>query len=369
MTTIAIIDDGIDSAFLPSKIIVEHINFSYSKKAPRNTHGSLCAQIIHKIESKVKFVSINVIEDDHKGNINSLIKALDWCLFHDIDIINMSLGTLNYHEGLTLLKPINKLIKKGVLIVAAYHNSNIVTFPATLPGVFGVRQDRNNFLNEYEHTFTDEKNLNIENTIIAHFDGNEKQSDVYYTITNSLAAPVITGKLAAQKIQNTVFTYEEAKDYLLATQCSYAGRFQVNQIRKYFDVPSLSKLEIPLIYISYELTNDVTRFLQKNDYHFEILMWKAESGNILPLEYYWPCRSLDQFLFTIDAIYQTDLYIISGQIPNEFPSEMFHLKMVKTKTGILIKKDNKEYFFSEINKSLYSLLVLLEGNTGGGNYE
>lgn len=35
-----------------------------------------------------------------------------------------------------------RLLDADAIIVAAYHNRNIKTYPAAYPGVFGVRQDR-----------------------------------------------------------------------------------------------------------------------------------------------------------------------------------------------------------------------------------
>ena len=369
MITVAIIDDGIDQLLLPPHTVIETIDFTDNDNPPRGQHGSRCAQIVYGIEKNVQFVSINIINENHKGNISLLYKALKWCLFHNINIINMSLGTLNYHEGIGIAKIITELSEKGTLIVAAYHNSNMITYPAALPRVFGVRQDRNNTMSNYEHVFSTEKLLNEENQIVVHYDGGLKQPAVYYTISNSLAAPVITGKLAAEINKRPMLSFEGAKDLLLKSQLRYAFQLSKVNFARYLEAPPSYKPETPLIYIPCELLGDFSMLLEKYEYKYEILMWRPKPNNIIPLEYYWPCKSIDKFLFTLETIYYADLFIITGQIPTDFPLEFFQSRVESKDIVTKIRYGEEEYSFKELNKSLNYLLSLLEQAGGRDSHE
>ena len=81
-----------------------------------------------------------------------------------------------------------KLLKQNTIIVAAYHNNNIRTYPACFPGVFGVRQDREGVLCENQFMFQQQAGVCCENLIVAHRWGSQGE-----TASNSYVAPVISG--------------------------------------------------------------------------------------------------------------------------------------------------------------------------------
>ena len=61
---------------------------------------------------------------------NRLLDALDWCIANKVRLLHMSLGTRNYFDVKELEGRIARLTKGGTIIVAAYHNSNMRTYPA-----------------------------------------------------------------------------------------------------------------------------------------------------------------------------------------------------------------------------------------------
>lgn len=144
---IAIIDNGIKTEGIIGKSVVKQISFlnrSKTYKVPE--HGTMCAQIINYIYPQARFIDLSIMESDGTTQIKKLLEALEWCIKNNIKLINLSMGTVNYFDIKSLKEVFDELQKKNVIVVAAYDNRNIKTFPAMFPGVFGVRQDREGIL-------------------------------------------------------------------------------------------------------------------------------------------------------------------------------------------------------------------------------
>ena len=141
---IAIIDDGINLDYIPQGIPFEHYEVyegvvKLAVASKDSTHGTACYYMFcNYFKSKHHLVSIKVLDDELRtGSRNTLLAALNWCVRKNIDLIHMSIGTRQYLD----FEPISEVIKKlqKTIIVAACSNRNIITFPACLPTVIGVR--------------------------------------------------------------------------------------------------------------------------------------------------------------------------------------------------------------------------------------
>ena len=112
----------------------EHINVTNEDYSRSRLHGNVCGHIIKNIAPSCHLISIKVTE--HNCCTNELLcRGLVWCLFNNVDIINISLG-LPYitYECRDI---ISKLLDKGVKIVCASGN-NCVCYPSKLNGVISV---------------------------------------------------------------------------------------------------------------------------------------------------------------------------------------------------------------------------------------
>jgi len=191
--TLAIIDDGIDPAYLPRDQSCEFFIAERDMIMPDNspsadiatfsTHATACYTVIKKNTNVLhKLLSIKILDPRTGMGMNkSLVAALKWCVARgNIDIIHMSLGTNQYLDFSPITKAVEEL--PDSIIVAACSNKHILTFPACLPGVLGVRRcDAVELQNKFVF-------------INAPYDGVELL--VYSKDTsNSLAAPIITAKV------------------------------------------------------------------------------------------------------------------------------------------------------------------------------
>ncbi len=169
---IAVIDSGA-VAYVDSS--VSFTSFAASQD-PLN-HGTSVAKLIRQNFPVAKIHMLQVCENKDgtlKPSKAAVVKALQWCLDHNVDVINMSL-VLNYDADIDQM--ITKAIQaKGIVVVAAAGNKILTShfamdsdgyvckipqmakpaFPASSPGVISVGAvDRTGGISHYSHAQCD----------------------------------------------------------------------------------------------------------------------------------------------------------------------------------------------------------------------
>lgn len=106
-------------------------------------HGSHCAGIITGADNDRGIVGFAVEAEVHAikifpgGRFSDLLEALDYCIDHEIDVVNLSLGSR--HSSELLAAKIAEAREMGVAcIVAAGNDGGPVNFPGNLPYVLTV---------------------------------------------------------------------------------------------------------------------------------------------------------------------------------------------------------------------------------------
>lgn len=147
---IAVIDDGINNGYYNAgKLLYDfeitpdlHIIERKFNNPYCNNHGTTCAAIIKKYYGKAEFASIKILDDSFGvSTASQLITAINWCVERKIKLINLSLGTTDYRDFDSIKKCVNTAADKGTVIIAAGCNNNIISYPAFLSNVIGVRQN------------------------------------------------------------------------------------------------------------------------------------------------------------------------------------------------------------------------------------
>jgi subtilisin len=145
---IAIIDSGADNAHP----LLNHIRIGrdLSENAdPANWnndivgHGSHCAGVIaarsdDQLRGFAPEAEIHILKVFPGGRYDSLIEALDYCIDHQIDVVNMSLG-----GGDEVNPAVEETLAAAVLngvacVVAAGNSGDAVKYPARSPNAFAV---------------------------------------------------------------------------------------------------------------------------------------------------------------------------------------------------------------------------------------
>jgi subtilisin family serine protease len=101
-------------------------------------HGTAVAAIIHHLNPEADLVAVKIFDRKLATSLPVVIRAIDWCLEHDIQVINLSLGTLNPEHRSAFEDAVARCLAVGALIVSAMEINGVAALPGSLPGVVGV---------------------------------------------------------------------------------------------------------------------------------------------------------------------------------------------------------------------------------------
>ncbi len=192
---IAIIDNGVNESLLKNplehKILVTNEGeciFDNDNMAQVSfMHGTICAMIIENYFPDCILSSVKVLNENGKGLLSKLHPAMEWCLQHQIQIINLSLGSTYFEDKEPIQKLINQYAMQGLLVIAANSNSEYVSYPASLSNVIGVATDSRKY-----NRFTYKENLGINVLAPVKQELMIQDEKIIIQQSNSYAAPYIT---------------------------------------------------------------------------------------------------------------------------------------------------------------------------------
>lgn len=158
---IVLIDSGIDTAKSDLGRLVK-ISTGFSVKDGyivededrpiKNEHATAISLIIREIAGDVELISINVLNERLATDLRVLLYALYYALEElRPDIIHMSLGTTKLFHYFYFRDIVSKAIVNDVILVASADNSIMVSFPAFMRGVLGVKSSFD--LGTYSYSF------------------------------------------------------------------------------------------------------------------------------------------------------------------------------------------------------------------------
>jgi len=167
MIKIAFLDDGINPEFVPDGVpfnsyAADENGLHPCEPESRVSHGTMCYQIFsNTITTPYSLLSVKVLDNaTGTGNHKALVTALKWCATQDIDIINLSMGTRQYMDFSPIASAVQMLSK--TVIVAACSNQNVLTFPACMPTVIGVRHcDRPELIGNFTYLHNPYDQINV----------------------------------------------------------------------------------------------------------------------------------------------------------------------------------------------------------------
>ena len=133
---IAIIDSGVHLGHPHVGAIAGAIGISSTGESDdaidRLGHGTAVAGAIREKVPKAALYAVKVFDRRLTANIDVIVRALEWCRDHEMDLVNLSLGTPNPAHRDAFIRAIGD----DLLVVSAAG-----TLPGSLPGVIGVASD------------------------------------------------------------------------------------------------------------------------------------------------------------------------------------------------------------------------------------
>lgn len=145
---VAVIDSGIDTHDeLNTKGWVDFSDTVHGYKPTDNSgHGTAVAGVIagringigmEGIASDADIYSVKVLDMENAAPVSAVVKAIQWCIENEIDIINMSFGMDT--DSVLLHGIVEQAYDKGILMIAAAGNdTETVQYPAAYPQVMAV---------------------------------------------------------------------------------------------------------------------------------------------------------------------------------------------------------------------------------------
>ncbi len=314
---VAIIDNGIFESQMLFPMKIKHYSVREGKIKEQNqklegdhaSHGTVCARIISSIASDFELIDINIF-DSYNASVEDLSVALDWCYDNFVSVINMSFGTINYLDFGKLESHIERLIDKGVFLVAAHNNLFIKSYPAIHKNVFGVRLDKSESLVDGEFGYQLSDGLNFENCFVAHYDINHIEDGNPKT-GNSYAAPVIVGHIINFLAQQLQATFDMVLKYLASKcnqQCvSIDIRTTISDLVDSTDIPVIGFYDRNQL-----LFRSVKERLCAEKYEVISFIDFDNEQLGIPLEFYCPSgKGLTQDLIsTLGLIYVADVFLL-----------------------------------------------------------
>lgn len=223
---VAVLDSGID---MHDELYTKQwVDFSDTangyKPTDNNGHGTTVAGPIaarisgfgmEGIASEAELYSVKILNKENEANVSTVVKAIEWCIQNDMDIINMSFGMDGYSE--ILADAVKKAYNNDILMVAAAGNDvKQVQYPARFAEVLSVGSI-NSKLETSEFSDNSQTDLTAP--------GEDVQSIGFlgsYTKVSgtSLAAAHVTGVAAAVKSADTSLTASQLMEVLKGSAIS-----------------------------------------------------------------------------------------------------------------------------------------------------
>lgn len=140
---IAIIDNGVinqhnNKLFKSLYVTDEYKMVDDELKEISFKHGSVCSFIISKYVDDVRIISIRILDENGKGDIDKLYVALNWCFENNIRLINLSFGTTHFLYKSKVREIINFFSNKNMILVCAGANDGFTSYPSKFSNTIGV---------------------------------------------------------------------------------------------------------------------------------------------------------------------------------------------------------------------------------------
>jgi len=353
MNKIVIIDDGVCAESLDTisefcaYIVLESGNILPYHSESNNTHGTICAKIMETYCSLDCLVSLKILDPNRSGSIGRLESALEWCISNNIKLIHMSLGTQHYYDIKLLSNYIKILVERNCIMVAAQANNGVFTYPASYPGVIGVRRDIDSILRQGQYTFAYNDSLPMGNNIVATYDTAVKIEHLdlcELANSNSYIAPIITGIVKKYMDIDTDINYYSIISYLNENMTEVATG--LTPLQKFVRVDYNEEEPFCLAIIDdKEILIKLYHELNDQGYSVEILSeLDIPEIEFIPLQYYTNSNQrLNKDMVTYFAsIYNVDilLFLLEERETNgDYPRNII--------SNILLTNENKIYLSND----------------------
>lgn len=261
---IAIIDTGISKNEIKDTFDVQHFTIIDNRvienyREPLDKHGSECFNELKSIlkSNEIKILDFNILNTKNELEVDNIILSIKKAIEKRVDIINISLGTINFSDELyNICQEANQ---NNIVIVAASSHTHTISFPADFDNVISVSVN-NNQHEEVKSVNFSSVSINMRDCIIC------EGEDKFDFSSSSIASARFTGMLCNEFLKNILL---DKKRLLLK-------KFNINLINKTENEPTrkllvneydkiLKNNRIAVVVFPYKKINEINfEFLPKN---------------------------------------------------------------------------------------------------------
>ena len=137
---VGIVDSGINPDHPHVGQVMGGIFFNAEGESPdfadRIGHGTAVAGVIREKAPTAELYAVRIFDRRLAANIDTLMRGLDWCLGHRIQVVNLSIGTANEQHRPRLEDFLRRARSQGMFVVST---ANML--PGMLEGAIRVDSD------------------------------------------------------------------------------------------------------------------------------------------------------------------------------------------------------------------------------------
>jgi subtilisin family serine protease len=104
-------------------------------------HGTAVMAAIKEKAPDAEYFAVRVFYSSLRTTVDLILRGIEWCIANRMDVINLSLGTVNPAHRERFASVIETTMENGPVLVAAHSASGSRALPGSLPGVIGVELD------------------------------------------------------------------------------------------------------------------------------------------------------------------------------------------------------------------------------------
>ncbi|MCI0392079.1 MAG: S8 family serine peptidase [Acidobacteria bacterium] len=104
-------------------------------------HGTAVAGAIREKAPEASLYAIKVFDQQLRTNAETIIRAIEWAIENEMNVVNLSLGTVNQSHRERFEQVVALAVERNVVLVAAREMNDQPSLPGCLPSVIGVALD------------------------------------------------------------------------------------------------------------------------------------------------------------------------------------------------------------------------------------
>jgi len=104
-------------------------------------HGTAVAGAIREKAPEASLYAVKVFDRTLRAEAGTIVRAIDWAIAHEMQIVNLSLGTINQLHRERFEEVVARAVETNVILVAAREIDGRATLPGCLDSVIGAGLD------------------------------------------------------------------------------------------------------------------------------------------------------------------------------------------------------------------------------------